>query len=222
MLKSISSSYWLLAFVAISAVLVTAQVPFPGQCPEVNIPEEFDLEAYMGVWYEYAKYPFLFEIGKKCIYARYEIADNNTVSVLNAAINRLTGSPSNVTGTARVIAPGQLAVVFSKNQEANRANYQVLGTDYESFAVVYSCSSLTPFAHLKIVWILTRQREPTKETIETAYKVLDDNKISRAVLIKTHQKHCPQLEGNGTEVASTQLLDEDFVSNALPKAIETA
>ncbi|XP_023165507.2 apolipoprotein D [Drosophila hydei] len=220
--KSISASACLLAFVAINGLMVAAQVPFPGQCPEVKIPDEFDLEAYMGVWYEHSKYPFLFEIGKKCIYARYEIADNSTVSVMNAAINRLTGNPSNVTGTAKVIAPGQLAVVFSKNQQANRANYQVLGTDYESYAVVYSCSSLTPLAHLKIVWILTRQREATKETIETAYKVLDDNKISRAVLIKTNQKNCPQLAGNGTDVAMTQLLDEDFVSNELPKAIEAA
>ncbi|XP_030555602.1 apolipoprotein D [Drosophila novamexicana] len=216
MRQSISASFWLLTFVALNGVW--AQVPFPGRCPEVKIVDTFDLEAYMGVWYEYAKYPFAFEIGKKCIYARYEITDNSTVSVLNAAINKLTGSPSNVTGTAKIIAPGQLAVTFSKNQQANRANYLVLGTDYESYAVVYSCTSLTPLAHLKIVWILTRDREPTKETIETAYKVLDDNKITQSVLINTVQKNCPELESNGTASAEENI----FVSNALPQAIEAA
>lgn len=43
----------------------------------------------MGIWYEHSKYPFAFEIGKKCIYASYENVDNTTVSVVNAAVNRL-------------------------------------------------------------------------------------------------------------------------------------
>lgn len=49
----------------------------------------FRILQYMGVWYEYAAYPFAFEIGKKCIYANYSLIDNSTVSVVNAAINRL-------------------------------------------------------------------------------------------------------------------------------------
>lgn len=44
---------------------------------------------YLGVWYEHSKYPFIAEIGKKCIYARYTAGDNDTVNVLNVGINRL-------------------------------------------------------------------------------------------------------------------------------------
>ncbi|XP_051859333.1 apolipoprotein D isoform X2 [Drosophila albomicans] len=112
--QSLSTSIGLLMFVAFSTVF--AQVPFPGQCPEVKIMDTFDLDAYMGIWYEHSKYPFAFEIGKKCIYASYENVDNSTVSVVNAAINRFTGNPTNVTGTAKVLAPAQLAVTFSKNR----------------------------------------------------------------------------------------------------------
>lgn len=65
---------------------------------------------------------------------------------------------------------------------------------------------------------MTRDREPTKETIETAYKVLDDNKITQSVLINTVQKNCPELESNGTASAEENI----FVSNALPQAIEAA
>ncbi len=53
----------------------------------------------MGVWYEYAAYPFAFEIGKKCIYANYSLIDNSTVSVVNAAINRLWVSSSIIWNT---------------------------------------------------------------------------------------------------------------------------
>ncbi|KAL7741679.1 hypothetical protein ACLKA6_000300 [Drosophila palustris] len=188
MCQTISTSIWLLTFVALNGVL--AQVPFPGQCPQVKIMDTFDLDAYMGIWYEHSKYPFAFEIGKKCIYAKYENIDNSTVSVVNAAINRLSGKPTNITGTAKVVAPAQLAVSFFEGQEVSQPNYQVLGTDYDSYAVVYSCSSLTPLAHLKIVWILTREREATAETIATALKILDDNRITQALLINTLQKDC--------------------------------
>ncbi|XP_034100640.1 apolipoprotein D isoform X1 [Drosophila albomicans] len=218
--QSLSTSIGLLMFVAFSTVF--AQVPFPGQCPEVKIMDTFDLDAYMGIWYEHSKYPFAFEIGKKCIYASYENVDNSTVSVVNAAINRFTGNPTNVTGTAKVLAPAQLAVTFSKNQVANKANYLVLGTDYESYAVVYSCTALTPLAHLKLVWILTREREPTTATINDAHKILDDNKISQTVLINTLQKNCPQLEGNATDAALLQLDENAFDGNALNEAIERA
>ncbi|KAH8263146.1 hypothetical protein KR044_005257, partial [Drosophila immigrans] len=175
---------------------------------------------YMGIWYEHSKYPFVFEIGKKCIYANYENIDNSTVSVVNAAINRFTGKPTNVTGTAKVLGPAQLAVTFSKNQVANKANYLVLGTDYQSYAVVYSCTPLSQLAHLKIVWILTREREATAATIDAALQILDENKISQAVLIQTHQKNCPQLEGNATDNASLQL--DEFDGNALNEAVERA
>uniref|UniRef100_A0A6P4FA28 Apolipoprotein D-like n=1 Tax=Drosophila rhopaloa TaxID=1041015 RepID=A0A6P4FA28_DRORH len=107
------SSLWLLILLVVNGVwLGSAQLPFPGKCPDVKVVDTFDVEAYLGVWYEYSKYPFAFEIGKKCIYANYGLIDNSTVSVVNAAINRFTGLPSNVTGKAKLIAPGQLAVAF--------------------------------------------------------------------------------------------------------------
>ncbi|XP_044251024.1 apolipoprotein D isoform X1 [Drosophila takahashii] len=219
-----SSHLWLLISMVVSGVcLGNAQVPFPGKCPEVKLLDAFDAEAYMGVWYEYAAYPFAFEIGKKCIYANYSIIDNSTISVVNAAINRFTGQPSNVTGKAKVLGPGQLAVAFFPGQPLTKANYLVLGTDYESYAVVYSCTSVTPWANLKIVWILTRQREPSAETIAKAKNILDDNELSQAFLSQTVQKKCPQLEGNGTELSAEDDLDvDDFVTTVVPNAIEKA
>ncbi|XP_037709066.1 apolipoprotein D-like [Drosophila subpulchrella] len=219
-----SSHLWLLILTVVSGVYQgKAQVPFPGKCPDVKLLDSFDAEAYMGIWYEYSAYPFAFEIGKKCIYANYSLIDNSTVSVVNAAINRFTGQASNVTGKAKVLGPGQLAVAFFPGQPLTKANYIVLGTDYESYAVVYSCTAVTPLANFKIVWILTRQREPSAETIDAAKKILTDNDISQAFLSNTIQKKCPQLDGNNTGLSVDDELDvDDFVTTVVPEAIQKA
>ncbi|XP_034667678.1 apolipoprotein D [Drosophila subobscura] len=217
----------LIGLLAGSGVLLAhAQVPFPGQCSEVKVVEDFDVEAYLGIWYEHSKYPFAFEIGKKCIYANYSLIDNETLSVVNGGINRLTGNPSNISGTAKVIGPARLAVAFFPGQQTTRANYLVLGTDYESFSVVYSCTNVTSLANIKIVWILTREREPTAETIASAKQILADNKISQSFLIDTLQSKCPKLDSNGTDFGAEDLTAgdpiDDFVGTVLPNAIEKA
>nr|XP_016930193.1 apolipoprotein D-like [Drosophila suzukii] len=189
-----NSNLWLLALIVVSGVcLGNAQVPFPGKCPEVKLLETFDAEAYMGIWYEYSAYPNTFELGQECVYANYSIVDSSTVSVVNGGISGFSGQPTNASATAKVLGPGQLAVAFYEGQSLEKANYLVLGTDYKSYAVVYSCTSVTSFANIKFVWILTREREPSSEIIDVAKQILVDNKVSQEYLSTTVQQNCPQL-----------------------------
>lgn len=75
----------------------------------------------------------------------------------------------------------------------------------------------------EIVWILTRQREPSAEAVDAARKILEDNDVSQAFLIDTVQKSCPRLDGNGTGLTGEDGLDvDDFVSTTVPNAIEKA
>jgi len=79
------------------------------------------------------------------------------------------------------------------------------------------------FSTSEIVWILTRQREPSAETIDAAKKILTDNDISQAFLSNTIQKKCPQLDGNNTGLSVDDELDvDDFVTTVVPNAIEKA
>ncbi|XP_016955064.1 apolipoprotein D [Drosophila biarmipes] len=189
-----NSHLWLLVSIVLSGVcLGNAQVPFPGKCPDVQLLDSFDAEAYMGIWYEYSAYPNTFELGQECVYANYSIVDSSTVSVVNGGISGVTGQATNATAIAKVLGPGQLAVAFYEGQSLTNANYLVLGTDYESYAVVYSCTSITQWANIKFAWILTRERQPSAETIDVAKKILDDNKVSQEYLSKTVQQNCPQL-----------------------------
>lgn len=43
----------------------------------------------MGLWYEAEKYPFIFEIGGKCITATYGPAEDGNVTVTNYQFNQM-------------------------------------------------------------------------------------------------------------------------------------
>lgn len=45
---------------------------------------------YTGKWYEYAKYPFIFELGGKCITATYtENSNDGSVEVVNSMVSEM-------------------------------------------------------------------------------------------------------------------------------------
>lgn len=68
--------------------LVRMQVPAYGLCPDITVEEDFDINRYMGKWYEYARYPFVYEVARKCNMVYYEKEDRKTISISNESIDR--------------------------------------------------------------------------------------------------------------------------------------
>lgn len=89
---------------------VFSQVPGFGDCPNVNIVQNFEVQRYLGLWYEVKKYPFIFTLGGKCITADYGLNSNGTVSVLNT--QQKNGREDTILGWAREVKPGVLGVNF--------------------------------------------------------------------------------------------------------------
>nr|XP_036220881.1 apolipoprotein D-like [Bactrocera oleae] len=159
---------YLSLIVLVSAKMVVSQVVRGGLCPsDIQTVQDFDAEAYLGRWYEYSKYPFIFEAGGRCIQAEYGALTNDSVTVQNTQISIL---------------------IFAAL--AGDADYWVLGTDYKNYAVVYSCSNLL-VAHSVVVWILTREAEPSEDIIKEAENILTSQSISLRPLILTDQTGCP-------------------------------
>lgn len=170
-----------------------AQVPFLGTCPNLETMQGFNLEKYLGEWYEVERYFAWFEFGAKCVRANYSLNEDNSMKIINKQISSLTGVASSIQGIGRLIGrfdDPKLTVTFPSLPLPIDAPYWVLDSDYNTYAVVWSCTNLGVL-NTRNVWILTREPNPPIAVLEKAYQVIDKNNISRAYFIRTDQKNCP-------------------------------
>ncbi|RAR62968.1 MULTISPECIES: lipocalin family protein [Halomonadaceae] len=65
--------------------------------------EDFNLDRYLGQWYEIARLDHSFEEGLDCVTADYSMRDDGGVKVINAGVNLETGEPSVAEGKAYFI-----------------------------------------------------------------------------------------------------------------------
>ena len=111
----------------------------------------FDLNRYLGKWYEVARYDHVFERGLVGTTAEYSLRDDGKIKVLNSGyLETLNGSYQESIGKAKPNSngkPGQLRVSFFG---PFYGNYYILdlAPDY-SYSVVGSSSP-------KYLWILSR------------------------------------------------------------------
>ena len=148
---------------------------FINKCDKVDIEPmgNFDATRYLGTWYETAhvKEFDVFQPGDSvCIEAEYTDLGNNQIQVVNSY---QTGSVSeqgdnlestgwgisrrkSITGKALCDSATDAAackVEFFNSPFPDVANYNVIDTDYDSYAIVYNCDTASQF---QIVWILSR------------------------------------------------------------------
>jgi len=97
---------WLFAFLAVTALSVTAQTTAtPAALPPVTTIAALDVPRYMGTWYEIAKFPNRFQ--RKCVAntrAHYLAQADGSVQVLNSCTTA-EGSTIDALGLAKQVGP---------------------------------------------------------------------------------------------------------------------
>ncbi|XP_069112836.1 apolipoprotein D-like [Argopecten irradians] len=171
--------------------LASAQTFSFGHCPTTHTMENFDLNSYIGDWYELYKFPASFETGEKCIVANYSLTPENHIRVKNTGIDPKSGNRSIAFGDAfqsDLNSPAKLKIRFAANTPYG--NYWVLKTDYTSYTLIYSCTDILGISHLEFAWILSRQRSLPQAKIDELFNVFKGFRIDTGHFIKCDQTGC--------------------------------
>ena len=141
-----------------------------GQCTTPQLQPNFDATKYTGAWFNAARdKQSIFENGN-CEQARYSINADGTLRVYNSQYDNATESISTADGVA--VCDGPHCQVkfywFSPN-----ADYRVMDTDYENYALVYACNDIF-LGKVDLVWILTRAQNPDQKYIQQALATLKE------------------------------------------------
>ncbi|XP_037380459.1 apolipoprotein D [Talpa occidentalis] len=161
-----------------------------GKCPTPPVQEDFDVNKYLGRWYEIEKIPLSFEKGS-CNQANYSLMENGNIKVINQEM-RPDGSVNQIESEAtqgNLTEPAKLGVKYFWLMPLTP--YWVLATDYKNYALVYSCTTIIWLFHMDYVWILGRNPYLPPETVTHLKDILASNNIDIEKMTITDQVNCP-------------------------------
>ena len=146
--------------------------------------EKFELEKYLGTWYEIARFPHSFEKGLESVTATYSIRKDGKIKVVNKGYKNTDKNKLSIAeGKAKIPdlhVPGKIKVSFFW---IFYADYYILELDTENYqwAMVGSSSD-------KYLWILCR----TNKMDDNIYNMLIEKAKQRGYdlkkLITVYQK----------------------------------
>ncbi len=172
----------LLFFFAVSR----AQMIGSGSCPKVDVVDEFSLENFLGTWYRVQAYPDFSNIVGSCISWDFNQAENEKIT-LQINENRF-GLEEFETAHGEIVRPGVILISHEDSILARpNSNYYIINTDYENYAVVYTCSRGF-FYRTQNVWILSRKSVLEDVYLEEAKSSLKAEGISTTFLTATSQR----------------------------------
>ena len=183
--------YILLSILAVLCMsTINSQIGW-GKCPKIERRlDSFDLNKYLGQWYEIGRSNSIpFEKGE-CESDIYSLNADGSIRVV-ALEKNIDGQMTTTIGRATQTSdPFKLLLSFSDSWIGKhiKGDYQIVDTDYESFAVVYSCMDLF-VARAEFVWILSRTPEISQEKLNELTNIIaDKTKISVDTIRFTNQK----------------------------------
>ncbi|KAK3600406.1 hypothetical protein CHS0354_026638 [Potamilus streckersoni] len=179
-----------LALVLVTSTL--AQVFSFGKCPNVQVKQNFQLESYMGKWYENRRFFAIFEVFSSCVSANYSLKNDSHVRVINQGYIKFLKKNNVAIGDAYAPDANETAKLKVKFGNAPSGDYWVLDTDYDSYSIVYSCSTFVGFLKIEFAWILTRDRNGLSDAkIQELLQYMSSYDINVNRFAVTDQSNCP-------------------------------
>lgn len=176
-----------------------------GKCPNYPTMPKFNMTKFLGKWFEVERSFYLPEIASGCTTLTFEdttIRDTDGRPQLEIAIktvNRWTGNPSVSIGEA--ITENEKSSIMSVQLKSRlpsavarflpgSGKYQVLYTNYDDFAILWSCSSFVA-VHADQIWLLGRERDYSAEIRKKIYSALKQLSLDPERLFISKNTNCP-------------------------------
>ncbi|MBB5020789.1 lipocalin family protein [Desulfurispira natronophila] len=124
------------------------------------VVDDFELESYLGTWYEIARFDHSFERGLDNVRARYELREDGGIDVVNRGYKRDEGRWKEARGKA----------YFHGKSHVGRLKVSFFGPFYSSYNIIaldehYQYAMIAGPSH-KYFWILAREPQLPKETLQ--------------------------------------------------------
>ncbi|KAJ8917799.1 hypothetical protein NQ315_010705 [Exocentrus adspersus] len=167
-----------------------------GPCPKMSYMKNFNLSKFTGHWYEIERSFYLMELIQSCVNmdlmedvkGRLEVSIN-TKSTWSGGFSISEGiaTPSKKDPSLLLYkVSSKLPRVINKYLPG-AGFYQVLSTDYNRYAILYSCTNFQ-LVHIDLIWIWGRTREIGAELRSKIYDLLTQYHLDseRLILPKNH------------------------------------
>ncbi|OQV22484.1 putative Apolipoprotein D [Hypsibius exemplaris] len=204
----ISGWTFVVSMLATFTAVLEAQVPMWGACPTIETVPDFDINRYMGKWFEVEAYFHFFELGLSCITSEYTIRPSvghgahPAIAVQNVGYSWMHASEIASEGEAYIPdptrAPAKLKVNFPNvtgTAGVADADYWILDTDYENYAVVWSCTAMevfgASFMNAQTLWILGRTPKLPEILLDVLKTRLKEKGINPTGLVRQDHDSCP-------------------------------
>uniref|UniRef100_A0A182XEU3 Lipocln_cytosolic_FA-bd_dom domain-containing protein n=1 Tax=Anopheles quadriannulatus TaxID=34691 RepID=A0A182XEU3_ANOQN len=148
-----------------------------GKCPNYPSMPKFNMTKFLGKWYEVERSFYLPELASGCTTMTFEnttLRDEAGRSQLEISIKSLQSRLP--TAIARLL-PGS-------------GRYQVLYTNYDNFAILWSCTSFVA-VHADQIWLLGRDRDYSTDIRKKIYNALEQLSLDPDRLFIAKNKNCP-------------------------------
>ncbi len=145
---------------------------------------DFEIDRYLGTWYEIARLPHSFEKNLDFVTATYTLNDNGAVNVENKGYDRVKGEWRMAKGRAYFKHKKDQALLKVTFFWPFYGTYKVILLDKEN----YSYALVTSDTY-KYLWILARSPNLTAETLSMLvdYARKSGFDVSRLVYVKQNQ-----------------------------------
>ncbi|PSN44494.1 Apolipoprotein D [Blattella germanica] len=183
----------------VGLTIVSSQSLGLGKCPKYSTMKTLDLKKFEGQWYEVERSFYLMEMFSTCTSLTFSTKPSGSMKVTVKSIGRLTGSPSVSLGTAVPIKNGSAQLDYRVDTKFPPAvsrmmpgsgRYLVLDTDYDNYAILWSCSNMG-LMYSDQIWVLGRDREIPVWARAVIYSRLTELKLDSDRLTLTRHKNCP-------------------------------